>query len=74
MEHLPGYYIAPHIDQKYLLATALLYCPSDNLHTHLSTVFFKHKNTVSPMMLIGPIMLGRYAIWNIVLISNSCVT
>lgn len=41
MEHHYGYQIHPHIDQIYLLATGLLYCPKDNSQQQLSTLLFE---------------------------------
>lgn len=37
MEHHYGYYIPPHVDQAYVFAAMLLYCPPDNSHIELGT-------------------------------------
>lgn len=49
MEHHYGYQIGPHIDQAYLFATALLYCPIDDSHKYQGTTLLLPKDGKYPL-------------------------
>ena len=63
MEHHYGYQIGHHIDQNYLFATGLLYCPTDNNHEHLSTLLYYPDTSLEPIPFDhcyqGPLKLAK---------------